>query len=482
MDRRFWIGALSGILAIGFQQRIDATGIVRDPQDAPTLQDATVPLTTSASGHWIAARGSEGTIQVADLGTGRKIFDLKTNSSTLNELAFSPDGKILASAHSSDRIYVWDTSSGNRVRELRGDRSAFEHVVITSDNSIVAGLGDHSIRIWGATPDARMLEVPGAVKALCGTRPLAAVQRGPWTILIWDWRKNQELWSLTWEPQGDDPRRTTSSSTFSPDGGLFACGMQGGPIYLWDTGSGQKRIVLEGHTGAVTSLSFSSDGRLLASCGGDAAVRLWEVSSGKEIVKQEGGGILGVAFALRDRKLACASRSDVRIKNLAEFIRGDPPADLWDGLAGPEATQAYRSLWALLQKSDAVALLSEKLVPAKDEDIRRHLPDLQSDIPEVRERAVAALGRVGSEALPVLQKAAEGAGAIDLRSRIEDIIAGYAGPLVRAPGLLRRIRSIQALENLGAGDVLRRITKDFAGTREAAEAEASLKRLEAGGR
>ena len=445
-----------------------------------TLPEAAGPL--SSQGTLVAARGPAGTIQVLDLATGKRVPDLKTNSTSLNELAFSPDGKLLASAHSNDRIYVWDVSSGNRVRELRGDRSAFEHVVFASDTSIVAGLGDHSLRIWGAAPEARTQEVPGAVLALNAARPLAAVQRGPFTILIWDWSKNRERWTLTWEPAGDDPRRTTSSSAFSPDGGLFACGMQGGPIHLWDLETGRKRTVLEGHTGAVTSISFSNDGRLLASCGGDAAVRLWEMSSGKEILKQEGGGILGVVFALRDRKLACASRNDVRIKDLAEFLPGNAPVDLWDGLASPEAAQAYRSLWGLTQKSDAVALLSEKLVPTKEEDIRRHLPDLQSDVPEVRERAVAALGRVGSEALPILQKAAQEAGAIDVRSRLEGIIATYSGPLVRAPGLLRRIRSIQTLETLGALDALRRLKKDFAGTREAAEADLSLKRLEAGGR
>jgi WD40 repeat protein len=62
--------------------------------------------------------------------------------------------------------------------------------------------------------------------------------------------------------------------TFRPDGSMIATGAADGTVRLFDTASGQQRLVLQGPTG-VGRVAFSADGSLLASTSGDGTVRVW---------------------------------------------------------------------------------------------------------------------------------------------------------------------------------------------------------------
>jgi dipeptidyl aminopeptidase/acylaminoacyl peptidase len=69
-----------------------------------------------------------------------------------------------------------------------------------------------------------------------------------------------------------------SSTVFSPDGGLLACGCVDGIIRIWDRKNGPYDKLV-GHTGYIRSLSFSPDGKTLASGSDDRTVRLWRLAN-----------------------------------------------------------------------------------------------------------------------------------------------------------------------------------------------------------
>ena len=66
---------------------------------------------------------------------------------------------------------------------------------------------------------------------------------------------------------------------FSPDGTRIASGGRDGILRLWDAGTGDLLLKLEGHSDYIKSLAFSPDGRQIATGSGDHTVRIWDAQA-----------------------------------------------------------------------------------------------------------------------------------------------------------------------------------------------------------
>jgi WD40 repeat protein len=98
---------------------------------------------------------------------------------------------------------------------------------------------------------------------------------GDGIIRLWDAASGKELRSF----QGG--RRIA----LSPDGKLLASGIdygdERGAVRVWDTATGEQRLLIRAHEDEVFALSFSPDGKTLATS--LFAIRLWDTSTGKEV-------------------------------------------------------------------------------------------------------------------------------------------------------------------------------------------------------
>ncbi|HRE01969.1 MAG TPA: WD40 repeat domain-containing protein, partial [Ilumatobacteraceae bacterium] len=81
---------------------------------------------------------------------------------------------------------------------------------------------------------------------------------------------------------GERQRTVTSQAvggfSFSPDDAQIAVATADGTVTLYDTASGHKQRVLEGHAGPIAAIAYSPDGSRLITASNDGTARIWHLT------------------------------------------------------------------------------------------------------------------------------------------------------------------------------------------------------------
>jgi hypothetical protein len=156
---------------------------------------------------------------------------------------------------------------------------------------------------------------------------------------------------------------------------------------------------------------------------------------------------------------------------------------LWDDLAGKDAAQAYRAIWALVDDPErSVPFLKERLRPVPNPDARR-LKELVAALdhkrfPE-REKAMLELEKFGALARPALEGVLATKPSLEVRRRVEKLLEKITG-FTLSPEELRVWRALEVLEHVGnvpARQVLQALADGAPGSWQSEEARAALNRL-----
>jgi WD40 repeat protein len=489
------------VIAVGGENRAiqlwdAATGRALDGPESH--QGAIQALALSADGKTLVSGASDGTC-LWDLKTARP----RTWFRPPGRVAFSPNGRKLAVASGNPFIRLLEIPSGEEVRRFPAGAQEWQSQVAISPNGAVLAAGGEGgiIRLWEMATGKLLRQLlappssPGnhnVVFCLAFSpdgRFLAAGSDSPF-VHIWD-TATGELWCRL---PGHDGH--VGSLAFSPDGRTLATAPRERAVCLWEVLSGKKRGRLEGHTDWVTGVTFSPDGHLLATGSHDKVVRLWEWATGKEVGRFTGHtGVIGpLVFSADGRHLISGGwdttiliwdLGERRLHSRSEAVElsAEHLDRLWADLAAEDARTAHAAIGVLVgAPRQAVPLLGIQLRPVAEADagrMRQLVADLDSDRFAVRERAEADLEALGEQAGPALRQVLQGHPSLELRQRVQRVLAKLEGP-VTVPQRLRLLRAVEALESIGTSEarqVLAKLAKGAPEARLTQEAKASLQRV-----
>jgi WD40 repeat protein len=161
------------------------------------------------------------------------------------------------------------------------------------------------------------------------------------------------------------------------------------------------------------------------------------------------------------------------------------PAALWPELLQFDAAKAYRAMRQLAATpGETVRYLRDVVPPATKTATEKQIADLihqlDSDRFGEREKARQELERLDWQAAPALRKAVEAGGTLELKRRLEQLIARTEGPLTGTN--LRRHRAVEVVEWLGTTEakaLLERWGQGAPASRLTVEANKALKRWDA---
>lgn len=421
--------------------------------------------------------GQDGLIRLFDWRSGKEIRRFgftPEGKQPFQQVRVSGDGKTVISQvftapdSKNAPFHVWDLEIGKLLRSFPKHGGA-ELSTLTAEGKHVLGVRYLTQNHSSYMLQLRELAVGRLLFALGETdssKGWATLTIANGRFLIYDtYRKNaaihlRELATgkdrLTIESNEEGPQCYFEQIALSPNGRILAAAKANHVLHFWDLRTGQELPRRLGYDESVSAMTFSSDGNRLATSHADGTILVWDVSQPKE----------------NPSPLAPSA------KELEAW---------WKDLAGEDAAQAHRAIANLVgAPKQAVALFKDRLRPAADQSDR--IPQLLAQLDDnqfaVRQMASHELERLGVQAEPALRRALRQNPSLEMRLRIERILARPA-LLVRDAELLRAIRAVEVLEYLAEGadasrfaarDLLTQLASGAAEARLTQEAKAARRR------
>lgn len=460
-------------------------------------------LAFSPDGKHLATGGGDHTIRLWDLASTKEVRRLIGCSGGVDDLVFSPNGKVLYSGSRDGMVRFWEVFSGKATGQFKNDDDRVSVAVSRDGTLLASGSSMGNIIVWDTkskqelrrfagrkydeihsldfSPDGKWLAT-GTFNQLIMKR-VQGIERGQ-PVRIWDVGKGKEARRL----ENESPILAVA---ISPDGQWLASGSMGDGARLWHLATG--RAVKNWAGQWVHSLKFSPDGKNLALVDFGSTAYLYEVISGKERRRFAASqhDLTRIAFSPDGRILATGDSGGSILlwvvygrdeKRPNATYSPDALDALWQALAADDAASAFEAVCKLRTVPEpAVRLLRARLQPASVDrkSIDRLVADLGSTDFKTRVKASAELEKLEDLAEPALQKALADKAPLEVRRRIEDLLA--KGPrTIKSPEALRGIRSVEILEHIASREARAVLQKLAAGAPEARltqEARAALKRL-----
>ncbi|HEB93882.1 MAG TPA: TIR domain-containing protein, partial [Gammaproteobacteria bacterium] len=265
----------------------------------------------SPDGKTLLCGSRDGTLRLRDAATGKLLRMLKGHTGSVTAVAFSPDRNTLLSGSNDLTLRLWDATTGKLLQALEGHTEGVTSVAYSPDGkTLLSGADDNTLRLWDAGTGKllRMLKstgYPWRITAVAYSPDGKTLLSGSSdrTLRLWDATTGKLLRTL------EGHTYSVTAVAFSPDGKTLLSGSDDRTLRLWDATTGKPLRTLEGHTGPVNAVAYSPDGKTLLSGSADRTLRLWDAVTGKLLRTVEGhtGSVLAVAYSPDGKTLLSGS-------------------------------------------------------------------------------------------------------------------------------------------------------------------------------
>lgn len=206
---------------------------------------------------------------------GKSATHLTGHIDAINALAFSPDKRVLLTGGQDGIVCFWNltTAQSSTIHRHRVPVAAIS--ISVNGNLAISGGNNSILTLYQVKTGELLRTMTGRVTSI---RSIAFHATGDFASGGQD--GIIQLWADSAVITGNPKLRLSGHSgavcslCFSPTGWVLASGGSDRLIQLWNS-NGELLSTLTGHTNSVLSLTFSADGQTLFSSSSDRTIKLW---------------------------------------------------------------------------------------------------------------------------------------------------------------------------------------------------------------
>ena len=261
----------------------------------------------SGDGRRIVSSGHDGRVVLSDAGSGETVIVIDAEMGAVYSVAISLDGTLIAAGYASGVIAVFSAADGSPVLQINAFPNRSRSVAFSPDGRLLAAGGPEEVVLIDLDAKQVAIRLTGHERwvwrlAFSPDGGILASASDDGTVILWDPTDGTVLHTL------DDLPGQAKALAFSGDGGLLAVGGRragyvaagGGGIgpgegggggggssgssgdnpetlSIWNPHTGERILIVEGHSDDVRSVAFSPDGSLMATGNEEGQIRIWSI-------------------------------------------------------------------------------------------------------------------------------------------------------------------------------------------------------------